>query len=200
MRTARPTVRISIHAPREGSDSYHGDGVRVKGPFQSTLPARGATVRDTSPTSLAIISIHAPREGSDVPALGLLSSFCISIHAPREGSDHMHNLDFLHTANFNPRSPRGERPSAPPTPRAPEDFNPRSPRGERRSRDSAPSRGLRISIHAPREGSDSAMPEIRTPAGHFNPRSPRGERRISDVLHLRTAHFNPRSPRGERHP
>ena len=154
MRTARPTVRISIHAPREGSDSYHGDGVRVKGPFQSTLPARGATVRDTSPTSLAIISIHAPREGSDVPALGLLSSFCISIHAPREGSDHMHNLDFLHTANFNPRSPRGERPSAPPTPRAPEDFNPRSPRGERRSRDSAPSRGLRISI----------------------PRSPRGER------------------------
>ena len=57
--------RISIHAPREGSD----DGI----------PA--LAVR------LAGISIHAPREGSDTVTLRLLALELISIHAPREGSD-----------------------------------------------------------------------------------------------------------------
>ena len=58
-------VDISIHAPREGSDSY--DHPRV---FQPD------------------ISIHAPREGSDQDAVShLIHLVGISIHAPREGSD-----------------------------------------------------------------------------------------------------------------
>ena len=65
MRTARPTVRISIHAPREGSDlpvTLARDRQHV---FQSTLPARGATGSLRRKTRYFAISIHAPREGSD---------------------------------------------------------------------------------------------------------------------------------------
>ena len=55
--------------------------------FQSTLPARGATLQVEIFTVFIIISIHAPRTGSDgwkVPQIAAM-------------------LD------FNPRSPHGER-------------------------------------------------------------------------------------------
>ena len=79
--------------------------------------------------------------------------------------------------NFNPRSPRGERQCACHPPRPAADFNPRSPRGERRAlsgklvtrctfQSTLPAWGAtpaapqehalrRISIHAPRVGSDT---------------------------------------------
>ena len=59
------------------------------------------------------ISIHAPREGSDVPrGHGGLHHGGISIHAPREGSDLMAMATAITSLSyFNPRSPRGERPS-----------------------------------------------------------------------------------------
>ena len=78
--------------------------------FQSTPPARGATVSEKSKIQLQGISIHAPREGGDnqqhkrasqtkrfqstPPARGatlhypaIFKSYAISIHAPREGGD-----------------------------------------------------------------------------------------------------------------
>ncbi len=102
---------ISIHAPRTGSDqsatrragagayfnprSPHGER-RTHGmqwhvwttTFQSTLPARGATR----------------------PALytAIVKAF-ISIHAPRTGSDDVALLAAEADADFNPRSPHGER-------------------------------------------------------------------------------------------
>ena len=59
---------------------------KVMSIFQSTLPARGATFRHAGVWYIPI-SIHAPRTGSDVfPAKP--RAFCaISIHAPRTGSD-----------------------------------------------------------------------------------------------------------------
>ena len=103
---------ISIHAPRTGSDSSetprtsaianfnprspHGErlGKPVREPqrkqFQSTLPARGATIDFFFSRDFSGISIHAPRTGSDdfsgEPFL-IMSS--ISIHAPRTGSDEL---------------------------------------------------------------------------------------------------------------
>ena len=78
---------ISIHAPRTGSDdgrrrtsaaakdfnprSPHGERRRCGfhrlsfRQFQSTLPARGATIIPACSPSVTIISIHAPRTGSD---------------------------------------------------------------------------------------------------------------------------------------
>ena len=55
-------------------------------------------------------------------------------------------------------------------------FYPRSPRGERRLFDGCINGVLDISIHAPREGSDSPFPHAARPPENFYPRSPRGER------------------------
>ena len=81
-------LRISIHAPRTGSDAAFGFLLRFVCQFQSTLPARGATRKRSTISLTSIISIHAPRTGSD--------------HR-RAGSRHAE-------MDFNPRSPHGERP------------------------------------------------------------------------------------------
>ena len=128
-----PGRTISIHAPRTGSDgacrwrldspahfnprSPHGERPRFTTArcapcsFQSTLPARGATVaalseksgisfQSTLPARGATnwddinkayseyISIHAPRTGSDQRQMADVPQLpSISIHAPRTGSD-----------------------------------------------------------------------------------------------------------------
>ncbi len=77
-------------------------------------------------------------------------------------------------------------------------FNPRSPRGERPRRHTTMSRRELISIHAPREGSDSCRTFPHSASRDFNPRSPRGERRNFKSKSVSLTDFNPRSPRGER--
>ena len=173
--------------------------------FQSTLPARGATMNHLTGVVACDISIHAPRTGSDESLTRLT----------RAGSD------------FNPRSPHGERLKRRVRPGGTEDFNPRSPHGERRrtsrrcSSSSAfqstlpargatgeppgearldlfqstlPARGATsrtgfccsltsISIHAPRTGSDAGKSRAARRRRNFNPRSPHGERqRKAEVL------------------
>ena len=79
--------KISIHAPRGGSD---GNGVTFKNEankFQSTLPVGGATTPCFSAVRACIISIHAPRGGSDFRERLKQTGLEISIHAPRGGSD-----------------------------------------------------------------------------------------------------------------
>ena len=101
--------------------------------FQSTLPARGATRRcspgaDTS-DDFNPRSPHGERLGSDrhmfpcpfqfqstLPARGATrygwrrgQNQQISIHAPRTGSDNFVTRHSIPKANFNPRSPHGER-------------------------------------------------------------------------------------------
>ena len=55
--------------------------------FQSTPPARGATVSLQKIKMQAKISIHAPREGGDTVTGYNVWYTYISIHAPREGGD-----------------------------------------------------------------------------------------------------------------
>ena len=72
---------ISIHAPREGCDPCRGQGERPVPLFQSTHPARGATVAALDGYAVGGISIHAPREGCDSKlyqrAGSLLGSICL---------------------------------------------------------------------------------------------------------------------------
>ena len=133
--------------------------------------------------NLNAISIHAPRTGSDEFAPDKYYTAQISIHAPRTGSDHALSGCASYFANFNPRSPHGERPSrrrwaarlADFNPRSPHgerratgqgaaadapDFNPRSPHGERLTGFPTPLAALGISIHAPRTGSDIVLHRI----------------------------------------
>ncbi len=81
--------QISIHAPRVGSDA---DALREQ-------------------YAERIISIHAPRVGSDfIQESVSLRNFSISIHAPRVGSDLDTQTITASDVYFNPRSPCGERP------------------------------------------------------------------------------------------
>ena len=86
-KTQLADFRISIHAPRMGSDYTSDQIVHCKFLFQSTLPGWGATERARPTCRVSLISIHAPRMGSDV-------------------ARHVHRGT---GRNFNPRSPDGER-------------------------------------------------------------------------------------------
>ena len=141
--------------------------------FQSTLPARGATAVFRAFHAVPLISIHAPRTGSDLQRLGQLNRPTISIHAPRTGSDKRCWKDCCSPANFNPRSPHGERRPRPDRRTAPcHHFNPRSPHGER---------------HA-------ALPG-RCLSRYFNPRSPHGERHDAEFRRQGSGRISIHAPR-----
>ena len=167
--------------------------------FQSTLPARGATAERRGSHALVAISIHAPRTGSDstrkicmaqlrrfqstLPARGATDeplqnggTLRISIHAPRTGSDRGIERRFFWRVDFNPRSPHGERRAVSTGVASDVNFNPRSPHGERRLQMGKRLKWLKISIHAPRTGSDCHLLSRGIPIIYFNPRSPHGER------------------------
>ena len=79
-----------------------------------------------------------------------------------------------------------------------ENFNPRSPHGERLHGVERTCEWCRISIHAPRMGSDPEDMRRQARLRYFNPRSPHGERPVPDPLERDWSYFNPRSPHGER--
>ena len=106
-------ILISIHAPREGSDHSYitiGDSGRNFNPRSPRGERHYASNREQLLVKV-VISIHAPREGSDLTNEGIFHKYRISIHAPREGSDDIIPTKAEKSRNFNPRSPRGERPS-----------------------------------------------------------------------------------------
>ena len=153
-------------------------------PFQSTLSSRRATLR-------AILG-----QKCNIPFQSTLSS-------RRATSESF--IPSTIPPNFNPRSPRGERPSLMISLEVPDNFNPRSPRGERllshapfslskifqstlsSRRATLCSNSLYfvrvISIHALLAESDHKQHIRGTIDNDFNPRSPRGERR-GWLLHI----------------
>ena len=122
--------------------------------FQSTLPARGATITSGDDGDVMIISIHTPREGSDFDDFKTVRSEIISIHTPREGSDIV-SLCFGATRPISIHTPR----------EGSDQGDALSLRGLRPFQSTLPARGATspgryiragsvISIHTPREGSD----------------------------------------------
>ena len=99
--------KISIHAPRTGSDIVDAVPSAAYSPFQSTLPARGATQRGFAVlTEGESISIHAPRTGSDAYCTNApVKASDISIHAPRTGSDGAHTRPSRTSATFQSTLP-----------------------------------------------------------------------------------------------
>ena len=122
--------------------------------FQPTLPARGATGRFVAAIYEFVISTHAPRTGSDTNAAASANA----------------------AADFNPRSPHGER---------------------RISFAGSPQRHL-FQPTLPARGATTVNERIYDVQQDFNPRSPHGERRRQEWTYLRRNDFNPRSPHGER--
>ena len=170
--------QISIHAPRAGSDRYSGRTSVSDKTFQSTLPGRGATAACALFSLPRALSIHAPRAGSDSAFWHGAKRCDLSIHAPRAGSD-SRDIDIVGYIKLSIHAPRAGSDTAALVPgEAGRNFNPRSPGGERLSgtrcfltwvcgfQSTLPGRGatqrykvlldmgMRISIHAPRAGSD----------------------------------------------
>ena len=154
-------------------------GLKITGIFQSTLPARGATLFALSSTlrcdNFNPRSPHGERPSSSSQSFRIPSNF-----NPRSPHGERRIAWNSKTARsyFNPRSPLGERRWNCSKRRYTSHFNPRSPHGERldptklertseKFQSTLPARGatqlcsdaggsLCISIHAPRTGSDSA--------------------------------------------
>ena len=171
--------RISIHAPRTGSDGLLSSAQRRASNFNPRSPhgerpalriLKRENASDFNPRSphgerqkySEILPKRKTKFQSTLPARGAtelrhndgVTESMISIHAPRTGSD-LHGSRRRNGASyFNPRSPHGER-----------QINPATMNG---------SQG--ISIHAPRTGSDTCGKRRNARVDYFNPRSPHGER------------------------
>ncbi len=175
--TAGGQHEISIHAPHAGSDSRgrdeppHPGDFNPRSPcgerqamtetaqqpntFQSTLPMRGATVSLSLVNIFRLFQSTLPMRGATPRELEQKGFIDISIHAPHAGSDAgSKHRKHLH-ADFNPRSPCGERLLVSHRRSSSSNFNPRSPCGERP-----------YFFHFSFKIFD------------FNPRSPCGERRV----------------------
>ena len=177
----RGCQKISIHAPRAGSDPERLSRARESNEFQSTLPVRGATITDEilddissnfnprspcgeRPFLRAFDSVRSllfqstlPVRGATYVALNLALSPIISIHAPRAGSD-------IAARHIVPRD---------------DVFQSTLPVRGATINDSLTAPQKFISIHAPRAGSDRFCGLlILCGLSYFNPRSPCGERRL----------------------
>ena len=149
-------TEISIHAPRTGSDFAAASSAVALSQFQSTLPARGATRRAMLSAQLRIPHFN-PR----------------SPHGERL-SPTQNSRSSLH---FNPRSPHGERRAAPVTHAEPvTNFNPRSPHGERQRQPDCHAGCVRFQSTLPARGATAYSPANANNGNNFNPRSPHGER------------------------
>ena len=130
--------------------------------FQSTLPARGATVIATAFALAPTISIHAPRTGSDQGfKFRGIDDVIFQSTLPARGATVGQDGACRLREDFNPRSPHGERPAVGQSSRRACDFNPRSPHGERPQPRWFAICNLIISIHAPRTGSDISKESAR---------------------------------------
>ena len=80
--------------------------------------------------------------------------FQISIHAPRGGSDYIYTDNLDEVFDFNPRSPWGERLAPAKQPSFAGEFQSTLPVGGATRNQLPEQANRRISIHAPRGGSD----------------------------------------------
>ena len=207
--------------------SPHGERQKLKAmtrdefAFQSTLPARGATLplitlyihfvyfnprsphgerqrRIRSTVDSRHFNPRSPHGERHVLRLDVLRLNGISIHAPRTGSD----VSFRAPAcgcDISIHAPRtgSDRSRAGHSPRR-RDFNPRSPHGERLSR-SARTCSFRYFNPRSPHGERPRRQSLSKGGENFNPRSPHGERLVyGDIMNKLLEDFNPRSPHGER--
>ena len=103
------TLVFQSAPPARGATTAHAD-VQVAS-FQSAPPARGAT---SAPWQVGTVrvSIRAPRAGGDLLERDWVHAQDVSIRAPRAGGDGASSPRLVPgQAGFNPRPPRGGRPS-----------------------------------------------------------------------------------------
>ena len=146
--------------PRSPRGERHGPLIACIGHlglFQSTLPAGGATKNCRRIRGKNHISIHAPRGGSDIGIRSppRYSGLYFNPRSPRGERLESKLLAYSHLRHFNPRSPRGERLMAICALVISFIFQSTLPAGGATTDQRQTPDTRRISIHAPRGGSDS---------------------------------------------
>ena len=218
-----PISVISTRALLTESDYGRSGSGKSRSLFQSTLSLRRATPALLVELPGRLISIHALLTESDARRRERRTpDGHISIHALLTESDSCSPFSPSRSADFNPRSPHGERhlqglfagdlldfnPRSPHGERRqrhrkdscpPSDFNPRSPHGERRACPGHPAGVSRISIHALLTESDyrATFNDLRAALFQSTLSSRRATAAANDVF-IFFLDFNPRSPHGER--
>ena len=173
------TMSISIHAPRVGSDQMVKTLMRTGRYFNPRSPCGERPDHCHRWGHRLHISIHAPRVGSDGEPDEKLSEYFPRFQStlPVWGATAIPGHHHGGVADFNPRSPCGERHYTMMDNLGVAIFQSTLPVWGATAWEKIIKKMCRISIHAPRVGSDPG------PAGHlsslhqdFNPRSPCGER------------------------
>ena len=123
---------ISIHAPRAGSDSFPRFRTVPTESFQSTLPVRGATTGALVTNGISVFQSTLPVRGATTVDEGRASD----------------------RTDFNPRSPCGERPCQADLLQHLPVFQSTLPVRGATDEAAQAANALTISIHAPRAGSD----------------------------------------------
>ena len=161
--------------PARGATVY-GNTPIATNEFQSTPPARGATCNVGRKRVPRTVSIHAPRAGGDGFMITTDNTGLVSIHAPRAGGDALGDARCRNVGSFNPRPPRGGRLLGGAGLGAPAPFQSTPP--ARGATGHLPDEwySLYVSIHAPRAGGDVYPVLMPCTPLRFNPRPPRGGR------------------------
>mgnify|MGYP006951014514 CR=1 FL=1 len=175
-------LSISIHAPRTGSDraassACHSDKISIHAPRTGSDATSGRTSRRRTE-----ISIHAPRTGSDGKATDMTCpTLSFQSTLPARGATRTATHKRRRERFQSTLPARGATFCWSRSRLAGRHFNPRSPHGERLKADDFPALVVRISIHAPRTGSDLGRDRASAHHAHFNPRSPHGERLLATI-------------------
>jgi len=143
--------------------------------FQSTRPARGATLTIRLSILFILVSIHAPRAGRDSARFESVgSSIGFNPRAPRGARRSGHGLNFLGDVFQSTRPARGATSKAFSAKHA-AGVSIHAPRAGR-DHDTIPKFAmLAVSIHAPRAGRDDPRPRpLRHPPGFQSTRPARG--------------------------
>ena len=144
------------------------------------------------------ISIHAPRGGSDrCPASGVALPGGFQSTLPVGGATPRRQRPGCAAGDFNPRSPRGERPLPVRRRKSSGMISIHAPRGGSDPMFCAYiGYSVPISIHAPRGGSDGTKQNTKQKRFDFNPRSPWGERPNAITESLGALSISIHAPRG----
>jgi len=153
-RVGRHTGKVSIHAPRAGSDSLAAPS-RVAPAFQSTLPARGATPRGLATPSPCKFQSTLPARGATSMRGHPLECLEVSIHAPRAGSDGIGTLIPTDVSKFQSTLPARGATQTPSECCGTSEFQSTLPARGATVGPGLPICQASVSIHAPRAGSDS---------------------------------------------
>ena len=177
-------ISISIHAPRTGSDRPRRRKLRDKAHFNPRSPHGERLVERIEKGERRYFNPRSPHGERHRVHHRLCVRHRFQSTLPARGATQVRRTRWNCQQNFNPRSPHGERPlprlesrndtifqSTLPARGATAvvshacglgaDFNPRSPHGERPNLFFEAIRIIKISIHAPRTGSDrGALPDV----------------------------------------